>query len=340
MKKNGIISRFMSAAFTLSVMLSVVMSCNKEPGLSGNSETVPLDLEPPSIKATISSKASIDGDNFPYSHTPYQVGLWLMLPGNKVTPQIRGFDNLKAEFLFADGMNKWTYYPFGIEKEGETSLHILRQRSVDLYAYHPWVSGVDDITRIPFVSGEDDWMIAVPVHLSEEDTAGPLTRTLEFQHLMTCLEVRIQCKYEGSITLTSMTLTDSKGRLVASGTFDCTSTDLSSAVTGESANTIVVSPKRSLRGGYWQSVYIIMPPVSGLDLSDNEMKLSFIFNNIEAETEFYLPPIMNVGGINQTITAFQRGHKYIYNLTLDNTMDFRPVGVEQQWTNEIISLPI
>ena len=73
MKKNGIISRFMSAAFTLSVMLSVVMSCNKEPGLSGNSETIPLDLEPPSIKATISSKASIDGDNFPYSHTPYQV---------------------------------------------------------------------------------------------------------------------------------------------------------------------------------------------------------------------------------------------------------------------------
>ena len=148
MKKNGIISRFMSAAFTLSVMLSVVMSCNKEPGLSGNSETVPLDLEPPSIKATISSKASIDGDNFPYSHTPYQVGLWLMLPGNKVTPQIRGFDNLKAEFLFADGMNKWTYYPFGIEKEGETSLHILRQRSVDLYAYHPWVSGVDDIGTV------------------------------------------------------------------------------------------------------------------------------------------------------------------------------------------------
>ena len=87
-------------------MLSVVMSCNKEPGLSGNSETVPLDLEPPSIKATISSKASIDGDNFPYSHTPYQVGLWLMLPGNKVTPQIRGFDNLKAEFLFADGIDE------------------------------------------------------------------------------------------------------------------------------------------------------------------------------------------------------------------------------------------
>ena len=338
MKKNNI-SRVISAAFTLAVMLSVVMSCNKETELSGDAETVPLYLEAPLITATISSKAAIDpeNNNFVHSQTPYEVGLWLMHPGDKVTPQIQGFDNLKAEFLIADGMNKWTYYPFGVEKEGESSLHILKQRAVDLYAYYPWVSGADDITRIPFVSGEDDWMTAVPVKLTRDDTAGPLSRTLAFQHLMTCLEVRIQCKYDGSISLTSMTLTDSKGRLVASGTFDCTAEDLDDALSGAEGNMIKIEPKKGLSRTP-TSFYIIMPPVKDLDLASKEMKLSFVFNGISAETEFYLPATMD--GVSQTIDAFQRGYKYIYKLTLDNTMDFRPVGVEQQWTTEIISLPI
>lgn len=132
--------------------------------------------------------------------------------------------------------------------------------------------------------------------------------------------------------------TDTEGRLVASGTFDCTAEDVSDAVTGSKGNIIKVEPKRSLRGGYWVSTYIMMPPVYGLDLASNEMKLSFVFNNISAETEFYLPSTMKNSSV--PVTEFERGYKYIYELKLDNTMDFRPVGIEKQWQTQTITLPI
>ena len=143
--------------------------------------------------------------------------------------------------------------------------------------------------------------------------------------------------YDGNIALTSMTLTDSKGRLITSGIFDCTAEDINNAVSGTTGTQITIKPNRSLSRNL-TSTYFIMPPVSGLDLASNEMKLSFVFNNIEAEKEFYLPSIMD----NSTtpVTEFKRGYKYIYELTLDNTMDFRPVGVEQQWKTQTITLPI
>ena len=337
---KGKISKILLAALLLVAMLSVAVSCSKEHPLSDDGETVPLLLEVPSIKASVSSKAAVNGNNFPYSHTAYKVGLWLMHPGNKVIPQIEGFDNLKAEYLFADGVNRWTYYPFGTGegKSGESSLYILKDRSLDIYAYYPWVESAEDLTNIPFVSGEDDWMVADPIMLDADDTGAEVRRTLEFRHMMTCIEVKIQCRYEGNITLTSLTLTDSKGRLVASGAFDCTEDDLDHAVTGIAGESIVVEPQRNITRGSWVSTYIMMPPVSGLDLASKEMKMTFVFNNIEAETEFYLPSMMN--GAGTPVTEFKRGYKYIYELKLDNTMDFRPVGIEQQWQTQTITLPI
>ena len=338
MNRQRIIQKVL-AAIGLSVGLLLAVSCGNKAGLALDDDTVVLTFANPSISASFDSKASIDGNNFPFSQTPYEVGLWLMQKDDLTTPQIDGFNNLKAEYLFADGVNQWTYYPFGTEasQTGESSLHIQKGKDLDIYAYHPWVEGVDDITSIPFVSGENDWMTSVPIRLAAAETMMPVTRSLEFRHLMTCIEVRIQCKYDGNITLTSMTLTDSKGRLVTSGTFDCTTVNISEAVCGTTGSQIIVEPKRSI-GRSWISTYIIMPPISALDLAAKEMKLSFVFNDIEAETEFYLPSTMN--GSNTPITEFKRGYKYIYELKLDNTMDFRPVGIEQQWTTQVITLPI
>lgn len=338
MKKDNLILKIM-AACVLTALLSLAVSCENDSAVSSDGMTVDLTFSNPSIRASVDSKGSIDGNNFPYSHTAYEIGLWLMHPGSDVIPQIEGFDNLKAEYLFADGVNRWTYYPFGTGagQTGESSLHILKGRDLDIYAYYPWLGDVTDITRIKFDSGETDWMTAVPIHLTYEETMTSVKKSLEFRHLMTCIEVRIQCKYDGNIALTSMTLTDSKGRLITSGIFDCTAEDINNAVSGTTGPQITIKPNRSLSRNL-TSTYFIMPPVSGLDLASNEMKLSFVFNNIEAEKEFYLPSIMD----NSTtpVTEFKRGYKYIYELTLDNTMDFRPVGVEQQWKTQTITLPI
>lgn len=325
----------------LVVFLCLLASCERQSSDNRQEDTVLLMFSEPSIRHGVDSKASIDGDNFPYSHSAYPIGLWLMMTDDHVTPQIPGFDNLKAEYLFADGVNRWDYYPFGPDKPAEQSLKILKEEPLDIYAYYPWVSGADDLTAIPFLSGEDDWMTALPVRLSAEDTKSEVQTRLDFRHLMTCIEVRINCRYDGSITLTSMTLSDSKSRLVPSGTFDCTEEDLSKAVECDaSTSSLTVSPRRNLRSGYWISAYFIMPAVENLELEEGEMKISFVFNNIPGETEFLLPAKMKVGAAEQTVTEFKQGYKYIYSLMLDNTMDFIPVGVEKDWTTEEILLPI
>lgn len=339
MKMRNIIQKIFTA-LGITLMLASAVSCDEQSGLAVDDGTVMLTFSNPSIIASVDTKASIDGSNFPYSHSSYELGLWLMRHTDVPTPQIEGFGNLKAEYLFADGVNRWTYYPFGTDarQSGESSLHILKARPLDIYAYYPWVEGANDITKIPFVSGEKDWMTSIPISLTSEETRTSLTKSLNFRHIMTCIEVKIQCRYDGNITLTSMTLTDSKGRLVTSGTFDCTKADLDAAVSGTaSGNRIIVEPGRSI-GRSWTSTYIMMPPVSGLDLASYEMKLSFVFNNIEAETEFYLPATMVDS--NEPVTEFKRGYKYVYELLLDNTMDFRPVGIEQQWNTQTITLPI
>lgn len=319
--------------FMCLAIFAIATSCEKRGDPVLHVDTVPLSFVSPSI---VESKAAVipEEGNFPFSHDAYPIGLWLMQKDSKTVPQIEGFDNLKSEYLIADGMNNWKYYPFGTDQDSETTLHVLQKRPIDIYAYYPWVSDATDITAISFDSGQDDWMIAAPVKMDAEDTESEVHVRLDFQHIMTCIEVGITCLYEGSISLTSMTLTDSKGRLVASGTFDCTT----GQITGASGSSITISPNMALRGGYRIPVYIIMPSVSGLDLSAGEMTLSFMFNGIDAETKFILPAKMN--GSTESVTEFKKGYRYIYNLTLDNTMDFIPVGVEKLWTTEEIVLPI
>lgn len=320
---------------SLPLILSALVSC--EPGRLDpvdDGAKVSLNFSQPSIVSSPPSKGLIKGSNFPNSHNPYHLGLWLMSENSYDVPQIQGFGNMKAEYHIADGVNRWLYYPFGADEAGRASLDILRDRPLDIYAYYPWVEGASDITRIPFVSGEEDWMVATPVKLTQGQTASAVETNLAFRHLMTCIQVNITCKYEGAISLTSMSLTDSKERLIASGTFSC----VDGSVTGTKVGTITITPRRALKD-YFVHFYILMPQVGGMNLSEGEMKLSFVFNGIDAETEFVLPPTMKLSGVDMNIDEFKAGYKYVYNLTLDNTMDFVPVGFGE-WTEEEVLLPI
>lgn len=318
---------------------ALLVSCEKVSVFSSEGDTVSLFFDSPAVVPEVDSKVPVNGEDFPFSPVSYNLGFWLMKKDNVEEPQIMGYSNLKAEYLKADGVNSWSFYPFGSGVKPVGNLFVMKKRAIDVYAYHPWVAGADDMTAIHFVSGEDDWMIAQPVKLDESDTENDIVVPLAFKHLMTCIQVNIKCLYKGSIKVTSMTLTDEKGRLIPSGTFDCTEPDPDLALNlGPPSSSIVLRPNRSLNGQSYVSFYIMMPPVSGLDLADKEMTLSFEFNGIDAETDFVIPPTMS--GSSQEIKEFKRGYKYIYNLTLDNTIDFIPKGIEPLWTENEILLPV
>ena len=74
-----------------------------------------------------------------------------------------------------------------------------------------------------------------------------------------------------------------------------------------------------------------MPPVAGYE--DGDFTLSFVFDGKPAETTFPIPNRMrNLSGEGEvTVSEFETGKRYIYSLTLDNTLRFTPVGVDNTW---------
>ena len=83
-------------------------------------------------------------------------------------------------------------------------------------------------------------------------------------------------------------------------------------------------------------MYIIMPEIT--EVTDDELDIRFVFNNIPVD--FKLPLTMKVGNQTQKIDAFKKGYRYTYQLTLDNTIDFVPVGFDDAWKTKDVLLPI
>ena len=308
------------------------VSCDKVVEAEGNHETVPLVFDSPSIVYTYESKASVDGSNFPPSASAYPLGIWIV-KGDTFEEQISTFRNMKADLsVGAENEIHWNYYVYNGTKQYDV-IYVMKGRKADVYGYHPWSSSVNDITAVPFTSGQSDWMWATPIKLSasDTDTDDPIERKLAFSHAMTCLEINVRTVYQGTVRLTSLTLNDlaDQPRLIPSGTMN--------AVTGEltcnaPTSSITINPNSSLTHQSTGTLfYIIMPAIGDdenpLDLASKKMQISFKFNNIDGATTFTLPSTM----AGTELKAFKRGYKYKYKLVLDNQMDFVPVGVEQDW---------
>ena len=318
----------------------------------GDTGTLPLnfsaiiasDMQPQSrVKA-------IDSSAFFPRREDYKIGMWICEPDAQepFAPAMKGYGNMLASLTVGakeTGVheNKWNYV---FDGNNHDILSVRCGYAVDIYAYYPHVAGIGkfDPTCVPFVSGEDDWMWAEPRSLTATDTQADVTEQpvevpLRFHHAMTCIQVDIKCLYGGNVILTSMTLTDSKGRLYAKGSIDLTNGGELTLNNEDKGNEITITPDSTLTTQY-QTYCIMMPPIE--NYTNGELVLSFVFNGIDGREKFPLPDEMN--DLNGTSTVqidkFERGTKYIYRLTLDNVMRFAPVGVDSTWTYEEIDLEL
>ena len=326
------IARMIASAAGILMLMTFSVSCQKESTVESNYDTVPLVFDSPSIVYTQESKASVDGSNFPPSASVYPLGVWIV-KGDTFEEQITTFKNMRADLnVGAENEIHWNYYVYNGTTQYDV-IYVMKGRKADIYAYHPWSSSVTDITSIPFTSGQSDLMWATPIKLSASDTNTdlPIVRNLAFTHALTCLEINIKTIYQGTVRLTSMTLTDKadQPRLISSGTMNAVNGELTFDAP---VSSITISPNTSVtHQNVGTMFYIIMPAIGDdsnpLDLGNKKMELSFKFNNVDAETTFTLPNIM----AGSELKAFKRGYKYKYKLVLDNKMDFVPVGVEKNW---------
>ncbi len=310
---------------------------------SAGAEYVPLVLELGSIGVQAELKAAIEGSAFPSDR--YLFGICIHDYTGGVTdpaPMMDGYDDIEATAVVKGTTVTWNYrYSLSTNEVTETysGLSLLKNVPAILHAYYPYnpdLTGSQTHDAIRFTTNEQkDWMYSYPpVTFDAEQTSDPTTpatASLNFRHVMTCIEVSLQNLYEGDITLDSITLTDTsddaEGRLCSGGTF--------SAVTGEVTVTeadrtksITIdkfSDKTVINSRDSKSYYFIIPPISGYDGS---LELSFRFNGSEKAAVWPIPT--SIGGRDLTVKGFEKESKYKYTLKVDNTMEFAAVEVDDR----------
>lgn len=314
-------------------------ACSREPAAE-LTEFVRLDLNAAvTANAYSGTRAAVDGTYFRGQH---RFGMWVCESGTEFRPVMDGYMNLLATL---NAQNKdsqvWQYTFDGLQHD---IMHVKRFTPADIYAYYPftgnsWPNDTFNPLAVPFRSGTSDWMWAEPVTLGEELLHGDRVDVpLEFHHAMTCIEVRIKCLYTGTVDLTEMSLTDSKGRLIKSGTMNILTGELSFGEENKAGRlTITYSVNESRLTTQERRFHIIMPAVSGYE--DGDFELSFKFDNLPAKTSFSIPGnIIDQDGNDIKITGFETGKRYIYSLTLDNMLRFVPKGVTDDWKDEEFEL--
>lgn len=324
----------------------VAAACDKETpaGEAGSDDgIVPVTFtasNAPSIGAQ--TRAAVDGEVFTTGTYPF--AFWICNHEETpaaFTPHMSHYGNLQATLNVTAQTETQNYEIWSYGPNRVSTLGVRESSSVDIYAYYPYVDDVTDPTQVPFTSGQEDWMWAEPAYLTTTQTAAgveePIIVPLRFQHAMTCIEMRIKTLYTGSVTLTSLTLTDKTdlSRLCSEGTFSAVDGTVTRTETG---NTLTITPRSSI-GTTFSKFYLIFPEVA--NYSDGEFELSFVFNNIAAQTVFPLPAKMTGSdGGEVTIDGFETGTKYIYELTLDNTMHFEAIGTETNWVSEPVEIDL
>ncbi len=312
--------------YMLLLSLHCLSSCSKQEAEEG--WTV-LDFSPAIEGAAVSKAGAVDGTYFPPGD--YFLGLSLgEYASGTFTEQQKGYKNIKTHLNVTgfDATTNLFVWDYNFNGTGHKSLSVLAGEDVTVYAYHPYVTNLDDPTMLPFVSGQDDWMWAVSSIPGAELKSGETKSVnLDFEHAMTCIEVKIRCKYMGSVRLTKVMLKDSEGRLVREGTIDLQN---NGAITPNGySNSIEISPNSSISISM-VSVSLIMPEV----LFDNvaDFTIEFEFNGYPAETVFTFPDTMrDSNGADVPLAGFEKGKRYIFSLMLDNVMRFEPVGIDDQW---------
>lgn len=342
--------------FTLAIIFPPLVSCSSIDIGDMKDDYVTLCLNTPRIAADTDTKSMpIDGEFFPWQsrthavqtgntpYTDYSVGLWIC-DGGTLEPHMPEHKNnnliLRAQHNVSTDKNTWAW----LKSNATYSPSVRLGKSIDIHAYHPFVT-TDSFTpkNVPFtITEQKDWMWAdVTINNDENHSVD-----FKFHHAMTCLEIRLSTKYNSTINLTSITLTDKKSSLVSNGTMDIRNGQLtftadksSLTIKGNNANSSLL-PIHAEDNSSYQSFCFLMPEK---EFESGDMKLSFVFDgSANGRSEYEIPvEFKNSEQSTVTINKFERGKKYIVYLLIDNQLCIEPLSFNiSDWTTVNVDFTI
>ena len=208
----------------------------------------------------------------------------------------------------------------------------------------------------------------------EQTKAGTTTASLKFHHVFTCVQVNMYAKYQvgdasgGRIMLVSMTLNDSKKRLSRGGFMDVTEFHVDSKlptfkyvyheynktdkITSKNIVPIIIGCVKDRDGATEEPsrIFIAMPQPEYIKNGgeyEGDMKLSFEYtvNNpgfnpedpkiYKGRSTFTIPSkIKNKKTGREERIRFIPGQRYIFNIVVDNSLEFAPISNDDCWIEE------
>lgn len=341
--------------YILILALLALTACSDKPN-DEPSDLVSLDLLTPVIVAESDSRSKpIEGTFFPYLNTDtytqilntnyngdYSISFFVCDKGT-FTPHLNGSNNrlnrLRHEYLYRNDSDSF-YWLDGV-------LQARIGRNIDIYAYYPRVNESFEPTSVPFTTQQQyDWMWAEPVTINNVSTENK-TVPLKFHHAMTCIEVRLSTLYTSSIDLVYARIDDKKSKLTAGGTMDLTDngkltyTANKKQITLSHASVPVRLPFHKADNSSYRSFCFIMPEK---EFEAGDLRLWFTYDKQtgNGRADFIIPTTFkDKNGADITVTKFETGKRYIFNLVIDNTNLIVPLSfVTDDWVTNDVNLKI
>lgn len=341
--------------YILILALLALTACSDKPN-DEPSDLVSLDLLTPVIVAQSDSRAKpIEGTFFPdlapdtYYVLPntnhsadYYISFFVCDKGT-FTPHLNGSNNLlnilRHEYLYRTDSYSF-YWHDGV-------LQARIGHDIDIYAYYPRVNDSFEPTAVPFTTNQQyDWMWAEPTTINNVTNENK-TVPLKFHHAMTCIEVRLSTLFTSSIDLVYARINDIKSKLTAGGTMDITDngkltyTANKAQITLSHASVPVRLPIHKADNSSYRSFCFIMPEK---EFSAGDLRLWFTYDKKtgNGRADFTIPTTFkDKNGNAITVTKFETGKRYIFNLVIDNTDLIVPLDfVVDDWVTNDVNLKI
>lgn len=306
-KKDADTSRLVPISFDVSIVDGVQ---TKTPGVSG-------------------SKFLFDSYRYNTSNgrSEYNFAVWICDRGTS-RQHMAGLANMSCMYYaYQDDSKSYLNVPASYMKS---------KTPIDVIAYYPRISNNSDPHSVAFdTKNQYDWMCYFHSYDAAETDVDNLPVAINFRHIMTCVEVWIKCKYSTQASVSKITLYDKTGEktLVASGIFDAETGALSNL---SMTNSITITGNNTgnnqLSEGSWQKYSFIMPEYTGF--TGTNLAFKFTFNSdVEGRKEYVLSNTLTDADVQPVvIDGFETGKRYIYELSLDNTLLIEPLRMyEQQW---------
>jgi hypothetical protein len=313
------------------------------------------------------SRAIITGTSLPANSSI--VGLYVCnhetVP-SLFSPMAQGYNNMQAAKVTVNESypRGWRYVLNG-NATNLSQLFLRSDADVDIYAYYPYSSAnnTKNPTELSFTSGSTNdymWGTVTPSRINvpaDYASATEIPMDITLHHAMTCIQIRIQVNYTGSIVVSSLTLSDRQGRIIANGTFSTIDGTITPGVTDDNLTctfgtiinqTTSHNPTDPPNPGKYFDFYLMFPAIpEGIEPGDLTLTFNFkdgttesgSMENIESS---YTIPVDPLKYNNPTEKCGLRtGYKYVYSITISNYVKFTPIGVVP-WedTPEIIDYEI